>query len=1107
MRHSHLPPYHSPTQPPTLYRIPARRHPYQDCRDGSTSQFTPGGVAIQSPPRWSPQSSKFTSLCGFCSALDHTVHNCTAAERYVQSGQAIRTPYGGISFLEDPENSQPDPHNSPTLSDQSDAHLPNDLEKSIQIQIAALERAKALILARKNSSSSTTQSPVLPSPNPPYNIAMDSSVIPITTEDLHPRSPMQPIYPGNPDYPDDLNYPNSRENVTIEDYKPEIITLDFSRYELSDEPYERPKGPMQPIPVATDLDDKSQISGDVSNQLVIPSGIFAQSQDNEETAAATVDEFFDDFSDDIFEFEIESTQSSHKTSSSPVKPRSTTWYTVDPEVQDTPPSLPPLPLAILLDVPPSLVPDSTTSLSLPSPSPSLPPPSLPQVSDQRLGSVYQKQSFLWRFVTSASLFSGTPKLPWYSRPQLSELAVSRENKSFDLGIDAEDPADTAVSSDQSQSGSDEITKPLSPRDKPSEPVEPVEHLSVLADILMDYEELDDSPVAPRPSSRSPSLPSIVLDIATLGSFSANNSIALKSPRATIVALSKESPLGERSLPRECESLASLLPFSDYSMSVDPWISPLSPPPPPNQSLVELSQVVNNSPSSSPALPAIALEIETFDPFPLDDSTTFRSPLATVATPSGEPLRNLCSPPPSLPPVEQSPFTISLLFSTSPVPPSVTPTSPLNSPDEISPDGGFVCQCSPLTALAAPESSNGTAIRVAKVEEKVATPDAILDAPSYDRAMASLGSGTKCRASGLWSPPLTSPTSRDTIPVVQEPVSEPRHESRLLSLSLDSYVPDLSSFPLTLYFRCSSPAGFSHVSPHVPLMPSLTSFGTEEPCVRENEWFSGENPDKPSTMVPDTSPAKYSVPAHKSLPRSSVLATCCNRGVTALATNPESHQGLTRSRYPSPEILAITSTHLLRSLALMPSISPRSTPRLRSLSSPGLSRLSTTGHRLLHQRHPHRRDCISSFREVIETISPSVIPPPILSPPAVLHIDNSRPDQLSLSRIDSRTSRSISPRTRFQIPSTRPCSTDRIPHRRAPLPTPSISIRSIVSLTSRVLHPSLVAMYQTHRHASSIPLDHSDFNNPRRTTSRADLDVPTITHPACPRKTRHRSSRT
>ena len=128
--------------------------------------------------------------------------------------------------------------------------------------------------------------------------------------------------------------------------------------------------------------------------------------------------------------------------------------------------------------------------------------------------------------------------------------------------------------------------------------------------------------------------------------------------------------------------------------------------------------------------------------------------------------------------------------------------------------------------------------------------------------------------------------------------------------------------------------------------------------------------------------------------------------------------------------------------------------------------------------------------------------PILSPPAVLHINNSRPDQRSLSRIDSCMSRSISPRTRLQIPSTQPCSTDCIPHHRAPLSTPSILIRSIISLMSRVLHPSLFAMYQIHHHASSIPLDHSDFNNPRRTTSRADHDIPMITHPACPRKTRH-----
>ena len=59
---------------------------------------------------------------------------------------------------------------------------------------------------------------------------------------------------------------------------------------------------------------------------------------------------------------------------------------------------------------------------------------------------------------------------------------------------------------------------------------------------------------------------------------------------------------------------------------------------------------------------------------------------------------------------------------------------------------------------------------------------------------------------------------------------------------------------------------------------------------------------------------------------------------------------------------------------------------------------------------------------------SDIPPPILLPPAVLHINNSCPDQRSLSRIDSRMSCSISPRTQLPIPSTQPCLTDCIPHR-------------------------------------------------------------------------------
>ena len=219
MRQPHSPPYHSPTQPPTVYRIPARRYPYRDHHDSLTSQFTPGGVTIQSPPRWSPPRPEFS------------------------------TPV--------------DPHSTPALSDCSDVHLPNDLEKSIQvqidtlkrakalifikkaqIQIDALEKAKALILARKNGSASNTQSPALTSPKPPYNVARKPSVIPITTEYPCPQGPMQPIYP------DDLDYPDSCENVATKDYEPEVLRLDFSRYELPEEvdkPYQPPQGPMQPI--------------------------------------------------------------------------------------------------------------------------------------------------------------------------------------------------------------------------------------------------------------------------------------------------------------------------------------------------------------------------------------------------------------------------------------------------------------------------------------------------------------------------------------------------------------------------------------------------------------------------------------------------------------------------------------------------------------------------------------------------------------------------------------------------------------------------------------------------------------------------------------------
>ena len=264
-----------------------------------------------------------------------------------------------------------------------------------------------------------------------------------------------------------------------------------------------------------------------------------------------------------------------------------------------------------------------TSLPLPAPSLPLPSPSLPQSSDQRLIPMSRTQSFLRSFVTAASLRSKFPKPPPYPRlqPPVS-VDPGKSSNNSDLGIDIEDPADITNSSDHSQPSSDKITKPLSTSNEPSEPAELVGHLSVLADILVDY-ELDDSPVTPRPS-RSSSLPSIALD----------------SPHATVVALSKESPLGEQSLPRERESLASLQPSPERFTSADPWSPPLS-----DRPLVELSRVTHNlSPSSPSILPAIALEIETFGPFSPNDLMTFRSPRATVAVLSKESLPDEWSPP-------------------------------------------------------------------------------------------------------------------------------------------------------------------------------------------------------------------------------------------------------------------------------------------------------------------------------------------------------------------------------------------------------------------------------------------------------------------------------
>ena len=649
MRQPHSPPYHSPTQPPTVYRIPARRHPYQDHHDSFTSQFTLGGVTIQSPPRWSSPSPEFS------------------------------TPV--------------DPYSTPALSDCSNVHLPNDLEKSIQVQIDALERAKALIfirkaqiqidalekakaliLARKNGSASNNQPPALPSPNPPYNVARNPSVIPITTEYPYPQGPMQPNHPGDPNSPespdnpdcrediaigdyelemaplnfskyelpeelleeayqrpqgptrpistqssdgtiiyfeypdaldppdhrDDLNYPDSRENVTIKDYEPEILRLDFSRYELPEEIEELcqySREPMQPVP--TDPDAESRISSNVSDQLATPSEIFTRLQDDEEISAtiapvASMDDFFDNFSDDIFEYEIKPTQSPDETFSSPVETRPVmTWYKVVPEIQDTPTSpsaltsrfsvlpsfavspasplyslsslsflpvchpdtSPPFSPAAPPNEPLPPAPNSPMSLPLPDVSLSHPHPSLPQFSDQ----MSRMQSFLWSFVTSASLFSKTSKPLMHSQLQPSESADSeKSSEDFELGIDIEDPTNAAncndlaavqsgliltkvlnTSGDQSRVDSDKNTVLPSECNRLTEAVAPAECLSVLAEILADYEELDNAPAAPSPG-RSPFLPVIALEIETFGPLPLNNSTDFGPPREIVATPSKES---------------------------------------------------------------------------------------------------------------------------------------------------------------------------------------------------------------------------------------------------------------------------------------------------------------------------------------------------------------------------------------------------------------------------------------------------------------------------------------------------------------------------------------------------------------------------------------
>ena len=157
----------------------------------------------------------------------------------------------------------------------------------------------------------------------------------------HPQGSTQPIYPGNPDYPENLDDPGCRDNITIKDYGPEILRLDFSRYELPEEIeelYQYSREPMQPV--SMDPDAKSRISSNVSDQLATPSEIFTQLQDDEEISAtiapvASMDDFFKNFGDNIFEYKIKPTQSSHETPSSLVETCSMIWYTGVPKIQDT----------------------------------------------------------------------------------------------------------------------------------------------------------------------------------------------------------------------------------------------------------------------------------------------------------------------------------------------------------------------------------------------------------------------------------------------------------------------------------------------------------------------------------------------------------------------------------------------------------------------------------------------------------------------------------------------------------------------------------------------------------------------------------------------------
>ena len=378
-----------------------------------------------------------------------------------------------------------------------------------------------------------------------------------------PRGSTRPISMQSSDgtiiyfeYPNNSDPPDHRDNLATEDYKPEMTPLNLSRYELPEEIeelYQCPREPMQPI--STDPDAESRISSDVSDQPATLPENFAQLREDEEISLTTasvvsVDDFFGNFSDDIFDYKPELTQSSDKTSGSLVETCSMIGYAGAPEIQDTPPSSPSLTLQFLalpspavspaspsplslsppspvchLDILPPCpdipldkpTPESRMSLPLPDALPSLPHVSLPQFPDQKLSPTFQTQPFLWSFITTASLFSKTPKFLLHSRSQPSESTDSEtSSRNFKLGIDFEEPADLAnysdhiavqpepiltevpnVSGNRPRVENDEITDlPNEHNGRPE--AESAEYLSVLAEILADYEESNDSPIALHP---------------------------------------------------------------------------------------------------------------------------------------------------------------------------------------------------------------------------------------------------------------------------------------------------------------------------------------------------------------------------------------------------------------------------------------------------------------------------------------------------------------------------------------------------------------------------------------------------------------------------------